>query len=91
MSDVAGFLQSFLADRADVHVLDGSVSQFLGIVKRGQPVEAVVGDFGDSSVGFARISVCRREMRFGENSEQRCFAYLRQANDASFHKEASSC
>ena len=37
-----------------------------------------------ASRGFAvRL---RRKLRFGENPKQRCLAYLRQANDASFHK-----
>jgi hypothetical protein len=29
-------------------------------------------------------------MRLGKNLKQRCLAYLRQANNAGFHKEASS-
>ena len=55
MADVGGLFQRVLADSADVDVFDGGVGQFLGVVERGQTVEAVVGNFGDADVRFARI------------------------------------
>ena len=88
MANIAGFLQGFLTDGADVHILDRGVSQLLGVVKRGQPVEAVVGNFGDSDVRFAGIGVRRRKMRLGKDAKQRCLAYLGQANDAGFHRRS---
>ena len=87
--DVGGLFQSFLADGADVHVFDRSVGELLGVVERRELVKAVVGDFGDSDVGLARVGVgWLGKMRLGENAEQRCLAYLGQANNAGFHKEA---
>ena len=91
MADVSSFLQRVLADRADVHVFDRRVRQLLRVVERGQAVEAVVWNLGDADVRLARVGVSlRRQMRLGQNTKQRCLAYLGQANDAGFHKKASS-
>ena len=92
VADVAALFERILADCANIHVFDGSMGQLLGIVERGQAIEAVVRHFGDSDVGFTRIGVrLLGQMRFGENAEERCLAYLRQANDAGFHKRSFSC
>src|ERR1700685_3819901 len=65
--------------------------QLLRAVERGQPVEPVVRNFRDADVRFARVGACLfGKVRLGENLKQRCLAYLRQANNAGFHKEASS-
>jgi hypothetical protein len=64
--------------------------ELLGVIKRGQFIEAFVGNLGDSNVSLARI--CERllgEMQLGKNSKKRCLAYLRQANSASFPEEFS--
>ena len=43
---------------------------FFGMVERGEFVEAVVGNFGDSDVGFARVGEgAFGEADFGEDSE----------------------
>jgi hypothetical protein len=63
------------------------VRQFLGIVESSQAVEAIVGNFRHANVSIARIRLCRK-VRLGQNPEQRCLAYLGQANDASFHKNS---
>ena len=70
MADVSGFFQGVLADGAYVYVFDGGVGELLRVVERGEFVEAVVGDFGDSDVGFARVGVgAFGEADFGEDSE----------------------
>ena len=90
VADVGGFFQRLLPDGADVDVLDGGVSEFLRIVERGQAIEAVVGNLGDADVGLARVrESVLGEVRLGQNVEQRCLAYLGQADDAGFHKIAS--
>ena len=55
VADVGGLLQRFLADGADVDVLDGGVGELLGVVEGGQAVQAVVGNLGDADVRLARI------------------------------------
>ena len=57
MADVGGLFQRVLANGAYVHVLDRGMGQFLGMVEGGKLVEALVGDFGDSDVGFARVGI----------------------------------
>ncbi len=60
---------------------------FFGLIESGQAVEAIVRNFGDADVGLARIGVSLGgEMGFGENSKQRCLAYLGQSNYSRFHK-----
>ena len=89
VADVGAFFERFLADGADVDVFDGGVGELLRVVQRGQPVEAVVGNFGDADVGLARVGIgLVGKIRLGENAEQRCLAYLGQANDASFHRDS---
>src|SRR5271169_5375614 len=61
--------------------------QLLGIVERGQAVEAVVGNLGDADVRLARVAGLRRKMRLGQNAKQRCLAYLGQADNAGFHNK----
>ena len=90
MAEVGRLLQCLLPDGAEVNVVNRRVRKFFGIVLRRQPVEPIVRDFGHSDVGIARIRG-RRQMRLGENAEQRRFAYLRQADDSGFHGRASSC
>ena len=86
--DVGAFFQSFLANGAHVHIFDRCVSQLFRVVKRRQAVEALVRNFGHPDVGLARVRVgLVGKMRLGENAEQRSLAYLRQANDASFHRD----
>ncbi len=80
-----GFLQSFLAEGGDVGVLDAGMHQLLGVVERGQAVEPVVGNFGDTEVRLARIARTLRDVLPGEHDEERSFAYLRQADDSGFH------
>jgi len=92
MGEIGGFFESILADGAHVHVFDGSVGQLLGVVERGQAVEAVVGHFSDADMGLARVGIgLLGEMRLGQNAKERCLAYLGQADDASFHKKAFGC
>ena len=88
VADVGRFFQRILANRADVDVFDGGMRQLLRVVERGQVVEAVVGNLGDSDVRLARVGVGLRKMRLGQNSEQRCLAYLGQANNAGLHKSS---
>ena len=49
MPDVAAFFERVLADGPDVHIFDGGMRQFLGIVERSQLVETLVGNFGERS------------------------------------------
>ena len=70
----------------NVHVLHRGVHQLARVVERGEAVEAVVGDLGDADVRFARIGVRGRELRLGQDLEQRRLAYLRQADDSGLHK-----
>ena len=91
MRGVGAVFQRFLPDRAHVDVFHRRMRQLLRVVERGQPVEPVVRNFGDADVRLARVGACLiRKMRLGKNPKQRCLAYLRQANNAGFHKEASS-
>jgi hypothetical protein len=88
VADVGRFLERVLANGADVDVFHRGVGQLLGVVERGQPVEAVVGNLGDADVRLARIGMgLGRKMRLGQDAEQRCLAYLGQANNAGFHKK----
>ena len=57
MGEIGGLLKGILADGADFHVFHGCMRQLLGIVERGQTVEAVVGDLSDSDMGLARVGV----------------------------------
>ena len=88
VADVSAFLKRFLPDCPHVHILNGGVSEFLGIIKSGQAIKAVVRYLGHPDVSLTRIGICLvGKIRFGENSEKRCLAYLGQANDAGFHIE----
>src|SRR5882762_2322273 len=93
MADVGGLFQGVLADGAYVHVLDGGMRQLLRVVERGQLVQTLVGDFGDSDVRLARVRICLLgKMDLGQDAKQRCLANLRQTDDASFHGESAlSC
>ena len=92
MRRVGRVFQRFLADRAHVHVFHRSMGQLLRVVERGQAIEAVIRYFGDADVRLARVGVgLLGEMRLGENLKQRCLAYLRQADNASFHGIALGC
>ena len=55
MANVGGLFQRFLADGAYVDVFDRGVSQLFRVVERGQFVEPLVGDLGDSDVRLARV------------------------------------
>jgi hypothetical protein len=64
------------------------VSQFLGVKKRRQTVQTVIGHFGYANVSLTRIGVrLLGESRFSQYAEQGRLAYLRQRNNASFHKK----
>src|SRR5215472_1063400 len=87
----SGFLERLLTDRSNVNVLDRGVRQLLGVVLYGQAVQAVVGNLGDPQMGFARVGEgAAGNIRLGEDLEQRCLAYLRQADNAGFHWEHSA-
>jgi hypothetical protein len=89
MGEIGGLFQGVLADGADIHVFHRRVRQFLGIVERGQAVEAIVRHFGDTDVRLARVGISLfGETRLGQNAEERCLAYLRQADNASFHMKS---
>ena len=91
MADVGALLQSILSNRPQVDVFHGSMSQFLGIEERGQPVEPVIRHFCHANMRLARIGVGGRgETCFRQHTEQRRFADLGETNDAGFHKEAFS-
>src|SRR2546422_739623 len=91
MSDVAAFFQSFLADCADVDVFNRGVGELLRIEKCGQAVEAIVWYFGDTDVGFTRVRVgLRRQARFRQNAEERCFAHLGKTDNSGFHKDSAA-
>jgi hypothetical protein len=64
------------------------MSEFLRAVHGREAVKAVVGNLGDSNVSFARIGARGRKVRLRKDTKQRCFADLRQTNDASFHKRS---
>src|SRR3954470_24288962 len=88
MPDIGTLFQSFLPNGADVHIFDRGVSQLLRAVERRQLIEPLIRHLCHPDVGFAWIGIClSRKMGFSENAKQRGFAYLRQANDASFHKD----
>ena len=92
MADVGGLLQRFLANGAHVHVFDGGVGEFLGVVESGQLVEALVGNFGHADMRLAGVRIrLFGEMRLGEDAKQRCLAYLGQADDAGFHGSGLRC
>ena len=69
MGDVAGFLQRVLSNGAEIHVLNRSMSQLLGVALCGQAVETIVGNFGDADVGVARIGLGGGKRCLGENRE----------------------
>ncbi len=88
VADVGALLESFLSDCPHIDILDRRVGQFLWVIKRSQPIQAFVWHLGYADVSFTRICIgLIGMMRLGENPEKRCFAYLRQANDASLHSE----
>ena len=80
-----GFVQRLLAERRHVGKLDAGMHQLFRVVERGQAVEAVVGDLGDSEVRLARISAALRDLLLGQHYEQRRLAHLWQAYDSGFH------
>ena len=85
--DVGAFLEGFLPDGAHIHIFDGGVGQLLRVVECRQAVEPFVRHLGHSNVGLTRVGIgLVGKMRLGENAEQRGLAYLRQANNASFHR-----
>jgi len=67
MAEITGLLKRFLSYSAEINIFDRGVSQFLGIVLDSQTIEAVVGNFGDADVCFARIGRRRRKMSLGED------------------------
>ena len=86
--DVGALLEGFLANGAHIHIFDGGVGELLRVVECRQAIEAFVRHLGHSDVGLARVGVrLVGKMRLGENAEQRGLAYLRQANNASFHRK----
>jgi len=90
MADVGGLFEGVLSYSADVDVLDGGVGEFLGVVEVGELVEPIVGNFGDSDVGFARVGIgAFGEADFGEDSEERGLADLGKTDDAGFHGDSS--
>src|SRR4051812_36363051 len=61
--------------------------QLLGIVKCSQFIQTLVRYFRHSNVGFTRVGIALiGYLGLSENSKQRGFAYLGQADDAGFHK-----
>ena len=71
VADVGGFLQRVLANGANVDVFNRGVSQLFGVVKCGQTIESIIGNFRNSDVRFARVCMgLRRKMRFGQNAKQ---------------------
>ncbi len=61
------------------------MNQFARVTLRGEPVEAVVGNGGDTNVRLARVGAAVRDIRSGENFEQRSLAHLGQTDDSSLH------
>ena len=56
---------------ANVDVFNRGVSQLFGVVKCGQTIESIIGNFRNSDVRFARVCMgLRRKMRFGQNAKQ---------------------
>src|SRR6185369_17319605 len=90
VGEEVGFLEGFLANGGDVHILNGRVGGLLRGVERGEFVETLVGNGGDAEVCFARAAVSGSDVNLGKDFEQRCFAYLRQADDSTFHELALS-
>src|SRR5581483_4429694 len=88
VAEESTFLERFLADRSEIDVLDGGMGQLFWAVHGGKAVKTVVGNFGDADVGFARVVARAGSLGLGENPKQRCLAYLGQADDANFHKNA---
>ncbi len=82
---IGGLLQSLLPDCAHVGVLHLGVNEFARVALRGQPVETVVGNRGDADVRLARVGAAVRDIRAGENLEQRGLAHLGQTDDSSLH------
>src|SRR5689334_8885161 len=71
MSDVSALLERFLADCANINVFHRSVNQLFGVVEHGEPIEAVIGNFGDPNVGFTRVGEgMLRKLRLGKDTEQ---------------------
>ena len=84
---IGRILERLLSNGPDIDVLDRSVRQLFRIVERGQPIKPVVRNLGDANVSLARVRVCLlREMGLGQNTKQRCLAYLRQADNSGLHK-----
>ncbi len=80
-----GFVQRLLAQRRHVGKLDTGVHQFLGVVERGQAIQAIVGDLGYPQMRLAWIAATLRYLLLSQHHEQRRFAHLGQANDSGFH------
>jgi len=88
VGEEGSLFKSFLADGGNVNVFDSGVGGFLGRIEVRELVEALVGDAGDADVRLARVGVgALIELGLGKDLEKRCLAYLRQADDASFHNE----
>ena len=59
---------------------------FFGWYKAASFSSPVVGNPGDAEMNFLRIRIAAVfQFCLGENLEQRSFAYLRQADNSSFH------
>jgi hypothetical protein len=72
VADVGSLFQRVLADGTYVHVFDRGVRELLRVIERGQLVEALIWNLGDSHVGFTRVRKrVLGEIRLGQNSEQR--------------------
>ncbi len=82
-----GLVQRLFGERGHVGVLDAGVNQLLGVVECSQAVEAIVGNAGDAEMGLARIAAALRHLLLGQHDKERSFAYLRQADDAGFHRK----
>ncbi len=87
MRGICRVLQGILPYGTHIHVLDRRVGELLRVIERGQTVEPVVRNFGHANVRLARVGAgLLRKMSLGKNLKQRCFAYLRQADNAGFHR-----
>ena len=50
-------LERFLANRGHISVFHHGMRQLLGVVLRSQAIQAVIRNFGDAQMRFARIGV----------------------------------
>src|SRR5581483_7693774 len=78
------FAHPLFLHSAEIHVVDGGIRDFLGLIELGELEQTRLGNLGDADMGgLAALGI---NMRPGQNPEERGFSDLRQSNNSGLHK-----